>query len=254
MAKKDFDHSKLTDIQLRRILRKRKREKTAIKVAVRLVIMLLFFLLLITLILFGLKKAFLKPESQKTVLRGTIFIDPGHGGKDPGAREGGRTEKKDTLEFGFAIKKAVEKEGFRVSMSRTTDEFVGRKERADRANKSKAKLMLSIHRNTGPDGHGVEIWIPSANNSNDKLLGENIMAEIKKVGITQDRGVHGGSLVNAKKDYAENKYSKMPSVLIEFGFIGNEEDNELFDEKMNEYARAVAKGISSTFASIYETE
>ena len=80
------------------------------------------------------------------------------------------------------------------------------------------------------------------------------MAEIKKVGITQDRGVHGGSLVNAKKDYAENKYSKMPSVLIEFGFIDNEEDNELFDEKMNEYARAVAKGISSTFASIYETE
>lgn len=254
MARKNFDRSQITDMRLRRILRKRKKKKALIRIAVRLGVMILIFLLFVTLLVFALKKTLLKPESPKAVVRGTVFVDPGHGGKDPGAESEGRMEKNDTLKLGFAVQKAVEKEGFKVVLSRSSDEFVGRKERAVMANKSKSQLMVSLHRNTGVDGQGVEIWIPAANASNDKLLGENIMAEIKKVGITRDRGVHSGSLPNSKKDYAENKYSKMPSALIEFGFISNKEDNELFDEKTDEYAQAIAKGISSTFASIYETE
>lgn len=66
--------------------------------------------------------------------------------------------------------------------------------------------------------------------------------------------VHSGVLYKPKNDYDENKYTEMPSVLIELGFISNKEDNKLFDEKTDKYAAAIAKGIEATFASLYETK
>lgn len=76
MARKNFDRSQITDIRLRRILRKRKRKKALIRIAVRLGVIILIFLLSVTLLVFALKKTLLKPESPKAVVRGTVFVDP----------------------------------------------------------------------------------------------------------------------------------------------------------------------------------
>lgn len=256
MAKKDYDYSELTDLQIRRMLRQRKRRKRKIKVLTRLGVIFLSFILLVSLIIFGINKVFFsdKNESQK---RGTIFIDPGHGGNDPGAEAFERKEKYDTLRISLLIKSKLEKRGFKVVMSRTADEYVDRKERAEMANDVNAKLFISIHRNKAAEGKGIEMWIPSKasskNNTNDQLLANNMMSELKKVGISQDRGIHSGVLYKPKSDYDENKYTNMPSVLVEFGFISNPEDNKLFDEKIDKYSAAVAKGMETTFSSLYET-
>ena len=257
MAKKDYDYSELTDLQIRRMLRQRKRRKHNIRILTRLGIIFLSLVLLISLAIFGINKLF-SSNNYNVKKRGTVFVDPGHGGNDPGAESLNRKEKDDTLRIGLLIKKHLEKKGFKVVMSRTADESFERKERALMANESKAKLFVSLHRNKAGDGKGIEMWIPSSNSSknniNDELLANNMMSELKKVGISQDRGVHSGVLYKSKNDYDENKYTEMPSVLIELGFISNKEDNKLFDEKTDKYAAAIAKGIEATFASLYETK
>ncbi|MDY2959280.1 MAG: N-acetylmuramoyl-L-alanine amidase [Hornefia sp.] len=256
MGKRDYNRHELTDLQIRRIIRQRRRRKQKIKVATRLGVIFLSFILMVSLITFGINKFFFSEKGAQK--RGIIFVDPGHGGNDPGAESSGRREKDDTLRIGLLIKTHLEKKGFKVSMSRTSDEYVDRKERAEMANEVKAQLFVSLHRNKALEGKGVEMWIPSYNvskdNANEKLLSRNIMSEIKKVGVSQDRGIHSGVLYKPKEDYEENKYTNMPSVLIEFGFISDKEDNKLFDENIDEYAAAVAKGLDITFASLYETE
>ena len=97
------------------------------------------------------------------------------------------------------------------------------------------------------------MWIPSENGKKDQLLANNIMTQMEKVGITANRGVRSGTLPDPSDDYVENSVSDMPSVLIEFGFISDEEDNKLFDTKTSEYADAVAEGISETYQSLYES-
>ena len=47
-------------------------------------------------------------------------------------------------------------------------------------------------------------------------------------------------------DYYVLNNTKMPSCLLELGFISNNEDNKLFDENIESYAEAIAKGIIET--------
>jgi len=188
--------------------------------------------------------------------RGVIFVDAGHGGDDPGAEWKGRVEKEETLAMALAVRKYLHEEGFKVVMSRTDDSSVDRKKRALMANKCGADLMVSIHRNKSEKkgGYGWEMYIPSADREADRMLGETIMGQLKGVGITDDRGVRAGTLPDPKDDYSENKYSKMPSVLIECGFMNSKEDNELFDDNLAEYAEAIAHGVAITFETLYEIE
>ena len=190
-------------------------------------------------------------EEQKSsgTPRGVIFVDAGHGGDDPGAEWKGRVEKEETLAMALAVRKSLRDEGFKVVMSRTDDVSVDRKKRAEMANECGADLMVSIHRNKSEKkgGYGWQMYIPAADREADRMLGETIMEQLKEVGITDDRGVRSGTLPDPKDDYSENKYSKMPSVLIECGFMNSKEDNELFDNNLTEYAEAIANGVAITF-------
>ena len=83
----------------------------------------------------------------------TIVIDPGHGGKDPGAIGPGKTNEKDValavaLKLGEYIKNNFP--DVNIIYTRTTDVFVELHERADMANKAKADLFIAIHCNSNP--------------------------------------------------------------------------------------------------------
>ncbi|MGN8649484.1 N-acetylmuramoyl-L-alanine amidase [Eubacterium pyruvativorans] len=193
--------------------------------------------------------------TSKTVkIRGTVFIDAGHGGNDPGAQALNRTEKDDTLRLALAVRSALKKRGLQAEMSRTDDTAVDRAKRGEIANRKGANLFVSLHRNKASQGQGVEIWIPSDDPKDSRLLAENIMKELKSAGVTEDRGIRTGTLPDPKDDYQENKTPDMPSCLIEFGFISDETDNRLFDEKLNTYGKALAKAIDHTYQSLYETQ
>jgi N-acetylmuramoyl-L-alanine amidase len=101
-------------------------------------------------------------KPQDNTIR-TIVIDPGHGGKDPGAvgRNIGAYEKTINLNVGLMLKDLLEKElGVRVLLTRSDDRFVSLQERTAFANENKADLFISIHTNASRDrsSRGVEIY------------------------------------------------------------------------------------------------
>jgi N-acetylmuramoyl-L-alanine amidase len=82
----------------------------------------------------------------------TIVIDPGHGGKDPGAHGANSNEKTIALSIAKKLKEAINNEisGVDVIMTRSTDKFIELHKRADIANDNKANLFISIHCNSSP--------------------------------------------------------------------------------------------------------
>ena len=89
-----------------------------------------------------------------------IYLDAGHGGKDPGACSNGYRECDITLEVTLAVRDRLKAHGFEVITSRTTDVYVGDAgERGAKIGKSKADYGLSIHCNAG-GGTGAELIMP----------------------------------------------------------------------------------------------
>jgi len=86
----------------------------------------------------------------------TIVIDPGHGGKDPGAHGAYSNEKSVALSIGKKLKEAINDQlgSVNVIMTRSTDKFVELHRRADIANENKANLFISIHCNSTPERVG----------------------------------------------------------------------------------------------------
>ena len=89
-----------------------------------------------------------------------IFIDPGHGGKDPGAVANGIQEKNITLQISSRIRDILlsEYEDVSVLMSRTEDQTVGLDSRTNAANNWGADYYVSVHINSG-GGSGFESFV-----------------------------------------------------------------------------------------------
>ena len=166
--------------------------------------------------------------------RGVIFIDPGHGGHDPGSQTKSRKEKDDTLRIALQIKKELNKKNFKVYLTRENDSFTERIKIGKMANRKKAKLMVSIHRNKAgdPRAQGVEVFLPKDDNPKSRYLGKQIMKQL----------------------HDEGSINKMPSCLVEIGFISNKHDNKLFDKNLKGNAKAVADAIEKTYSHYYEKD
>lgn len=101
-----------------------------------------------------------RPAARLPRLR--IVLDPGHGGRDPGARgPGGITEKVVTLAIARRVAARLRSLlGARVVLTRTRDEFVPLEARTARANAEEADIFVSIHANASPSRRlrGVETY------------------------------------------------------------------------------------------------
>ncbi len=180
--------------------------------------------------------------------RNTICIDPGHGGTSSGAVLGDRQEKDDTLRLSLMVCDILTERGYNVVMTRDDDSDVSLEQRCRIANKSRASLFVSIHRNssTSSSAVGMEMWVHSSRPTDDMLLAQNILDCLDAVGIPQNRGIHSGYRDGANLNYYINRNTKMASVLSEIGFISSKDDNKDYDEKLEEYALAIADGIEMT--------
>lgn len=175
--------------------------------------------------------------------RRTVIIDPGHGGSDPGAVYNGRQEKDDTLRLAYDLGNALERRGVNVVYTRVSDVYDSPFEKAQIANNSDADYFVSIHRNAMPapnTASGVESLV-YADTGIPALLGRNINAELAKVGWT-DLGV------KERPGLVVLRRTRMPAVLVEAGFIDNDQDNAFFDRNLAATADAIADGIVETFA------
>lgn len=186
----------------------------------------------------------------------SITIDPGHGGSDPGAcftEEDGTIWRETDINLAVSLKvrDILKKNGVRVVMTRTTEKDVVLKSRPELANSEKTALFISIHTNSIADNdvaNGIETWGSLESSQplagvTDKSFAENVQKAVIKQTSAHNRGIKDS--VNL----AVLKYSVMPSVLVEVGFITNETEREnLFDESYrNKLAQGIAQGILDTF-------
>ena len=172
----------------------------------------------------------------------TIVLDPGHGGHDFGATNGPRQEKNDNLRMALAVGNLLRSCGFNVVFTRTTDVFIPLIERANISNRANADLFISFHRNGFPDprANGFENWIHTTASPRSLEAATNILNNVVAVGVQNNRGIKRG-------DFVVLRETRAPAVLIESGFISNDEDNRLFDTRFDAYAQAIANGIARTF-------
>lgn len=172
-----------------------------------------------------------------------VCIDAGHGGTDVGAINNNRYEKYDTLKIAKLIEEYLNNEGIKTVMTRTNDTYVSLRERCKIANKKRADLFISIHRNSAEQGNGVEIWTNSKKKQDDLELSNMILENLQSVGIQTNRGVKIGSIEGENTNYYVLNNTNMTSCLVELGFITDSVDNNLFDENIEDYAKAIAEGI-----------
>lgn len=152
-----------------------------------------------------------------------IIIDPGHGGKDVGANKNGYYESKINLEYATKLKKSLENIGYKVKLTRDKDVTLpnyGENSRVSVPYETKAKLMLSIHQNSGVgkiNQGGFEVYVVNHTNYDfGNILVKNIQKYTsspisKNVSYKIAPGVYlrtlnQSDLEEIKKDALKNNY------------------------------------------------
>ena len=170
-----------------------------------------------------------------------VVLDAGHGGANPGATYNGRQEKDDALALVLAIGPILETNGVEVYYTRTSDIYESPYQKAMEANNIGADYFVSIHRNSSPYPNqytGIESLVYNRY-SEAARLAYNINTQLEQIGFVN----HG---VNERPGLVVLNSTQMPAVLVEVGFINTDADNQLFDERFNDIAQAIADGILET--------
>jgi N-acetylmuramoyl-L-alanine amidase len=218
----------------------------------------------------------------------TIVIDPGHGGKDPGARGQRGTEEKDiTLKVALKLRNLLSKQpGIRVLMTRERDEFVELEDRAKFANGQEADLFVSIHVNSHPQRSvkGIEIYhfgeakdqraleVAARENGTplnstgvgweylvaDLLTAKKIEASLELAWIAKEAMVTN---LNGHYDLVDHgvktapfyvlRFTSMPSILAEVAYISNSAEEDLLRTTRftTRVAEALMEGVNTFLAS-----
>ncbi len=172
-----------------------------------------------------------------------IFLDAGHGGKDPGAVGLKAKEKDIVLSVAMQLGQALTARGFAVCYSRTNDVRILASERARAANKAKAAAFVSIHCNAAANkaATGTETFA-YGKASKGYQLACSIQKNIVKAVQLPDRGVKTAN-------FAVLRETAMPAALVELGFLSNpiEEKFLLNSQWQQRAAAAIAEGIVQYF-------
>ena len=174
-----------------------------------------------------------------------VFIGVGHGGSDPGAVANNTKEKDLNLSIALACKDILEKHGVNVRMSRTKDENDPISEEIRECNAFAPDLAIDIHNNAG-GGDGAEVFYHHGGGKG-KILAENILAEIVKVG-QNSRGIKTRQNSQGKDYYGFIRETNAPAVIVECAFVDNAEDLKVLstEGKRQAMGEAIAKGVLST--------
>lgn len=169
-----------------------------------------------------------------------VMIDPGHGGKDPGAVSGNVVEKKVNLQISRAVAKEARRQGWDVAMTRNNNRFIPLEKRAAKASTYRADMLVSIHANSTGKQHKGGMTIYRTKQS--KRLGRAIMGEMAPITRYKDignrRDVRGLAVLRA---------SKKPAVIVEvMSVTAPHEKRRIKDPKVQKrIAQAIVRGIAN---------
>lgn len=195
----------------------------------------------------------------------TIFLDPGHGGRDSGAYYYGIAEKDLNLQVSRKLRKRLEELGYTVLTSRDSDvdvDFVT--ERSRMVNKTNADFFISIHFNaTGNDttlnlgiqtySYKEEVGYPSKinqywHNNPDRMSESNRLAADLHSSLLAETGARDAGLLQAT--FAVLRETAKPAVLLELGYMDNSEENQRIrsDQYQDKLVEGIIKGIQKYYA------
>ena len=189
----------------------------------------------------------------------TIVIDPGHGGDDGGATIGNIVEKDINLSISKKLSKLLVLSGFNVKMTRASDEMINTdgnnlrerkvsdmKNRLNIFNSNKNNIVVSIHQNKFPieKYSGAQIFY-GAYNKNSKKLAESIKTSVN----TLLQPYNDREIKPADRSIYLLYNSKVPSVIVECGFISN--PSEALKLQDNDYQNKLVFSIYSGLLEYY---
>ena len=228
--------------------------------------------------------ASLPPEKEKAIY--TIVLDPGHGGKDPGAigRATGLKEKEVTLQVAKEMARLLKnEEGIRVYLTRNTDRDLSLDRRTEIANQLGGDMFVSIHANSGYRRHakGVETFFNSrylygegaeevAARENRPLGSENVPNEAKLIiwDLIQNayRSESNDLAHTVQKELVQAtdledrgvksagfyvlKGAAMPAILVEIGFLSNAWEESMLRKK--DFREKIALGVVRGLNTYYQ--
>lgn len=163
-----------------------------------------------------------------------VFINPGHHPKyDAGACGNGLHEADVVLKIGERVQRYLQAVGIVTKLF----QYDGLRVIAEDANDWKADLFISIHCNAAANSmaHGTETFY--WNEGDGKMLAGTIQKQIVQTICTNDRGIKTAN-------FAVLAYTNMPAVLVETAFISNANDANLLVEREDDFARAIARGVT----------
>ncbi len=177
-----------------------------------------------------------------------ICIDPGHGGKDPGAvGPKGRREKDVALAVSLKLKKLLEG-NYKVLLTRSEDIFIELYRRAIMANAFGADLFLSIHCNaaSSPSANGFEVWTSKGHTKADGYASVIATEWSKAFPSVNIRGDWSDGDVDKEASFCVLRRTAMPAVLVELDFISNPKmevllSNDAYQDLM---ANALSHGVA----------
>ena len=167
-----------------------------------------------------------------------VVIDPGHGGLDTGALRGLTLEKDLTLSIAQKVKTILKEAGMKkVLMTRYEDKTLSLEERVEYANKKDADIYVSIHINASVKSEikGIEThYYTQSGYKVAQVIHEELLDNVD----AEDRGLF------KSKFYVIN-HTKAPAVLLELGFISNEQERSSLtsEKRQTDSAQAIADGI-----------
>ncbi len=175
-----------------------------------------------------------------------IVVDPGHGGRDPGAiSPSGVREKDVVLDISLKVASVLEGAGAEVIMTRTTDKTVDIYDRPAMANGRRAEVFISVHANADPNrrAEGTETYYHRSNNPASEMLARAIHSQMVGVLGRPDRGVRTA-------DFAVLREAQMPAALLETLYLTSAEDERLLldPQVQQRIAEAVLAGLEQFFA------
>ena len=211
----------------------------------------------------------------------TIVIDPGHGGKDPGAVRHTRQEKQIVLSLSKMLRDLLVKKGYNVKLTRETDIYIPIRKRAQFATDQKADLFISIHANAS-NSHkatGIETYylaLASDESARITAMRENVGAayNMKELDtlvrdiLEESKSVESRRLahrIQARLTFGKPVKNrgvkrapfvvligpKVPAVLVEIGFISNPTEGKKLTTKayQRQLATSIAEGIEQYIKS-----
>ena len=176
------------------------------------------------------------PPRQGRIL---VMIDPGHGGRDPGAIGiGGLREKDINITVSRRVQDQLEAQGIQVVMTRSDDRAVSLQGRVDLAERANATVFVSIHANaislSRPEVNGLETYYYSSGLTLARTIHSRILQNVDMA----DRGVR-------RARFYVLRNTSMPAVLVETGFVTGRDDAARFRNPaaVQQIADSIAQGI-----------